>query len=159
MSITVGILTEIKNYLARKIPDFEVELMPNSPNDYFLSHPLGAVLISYVGSSFDNSRPTSLRVQTRNLQIALTVMTRDLHNEQGALELLDNLRSAILGFAPKNCEPCWILKEQYGGNDEDTGVWIYELIIATTTQQVEKKEARDLPRFVEALIKNKQQGE
>lgn len=131
MSATLPILKAIVTHLSNQCPDWAVELMPNSPSQYYLSHPNGAVLVSYVQGKFDHPSTLASVVQRRELTFVLTVISRDLHNDFGAVALLDTLRDALTGFQPPNCSPCWIVSEAYTGTDEETGIWVYELLIAT----------------------------
>ena len=155
MSATQPILEDIRQLLAENLPEWDVELFPNQPDTYHLSHINGAVLISYLTSKFEKPRATQMITQVRHVQIALTVLTRDLHNDVGALNLLDELRLLIVGFRPANCDECWLVDEFFNGSDEETGIWQYQLIVQTETQQVQKIVPQDLPKFVTALYRRK----
>lgn len=137
MSQTRPILTAIEAHLKAQCQDWAIELMPNNPREYYLTHPNGAVLIGFQGSTFESPRPTSAIIQRRELRVTLTIMSRDLHNDFGAIALLDKLRVALVGFTPPNCSPVFLQDEAYTGTDE-TGIWVYELTLATTTQQVQR---------------------
>ena len=157
MSATQPILDDLKNHLAQALPDWDVELFPNQPDTYHLSHINGAVLISYLASKFEKPRTTQAVLQVRHVQIALTVLTRDLHNDEGALDLLDKLRLLVVGFKPQNCGECWLIDEFFNGSSEETGLWQYQLILQTETQQVQKVEQADLPKFVTAHLRHQDQ--
>lgn len=138
MTATLPILNAIVTHLSEQCPDWAVELIPNNPRQYYLSHPNGAVLVSYLGSTYETARPTLGIVQKREVTIGLTVLSRDLHDEFGAIALLDSLRLATAGFIPPNCYALELVEERYTGADEETGIWVYELVLKTHTQQVEK---------------------
>ena len=156
MSATQLILSDIERHLKENLPEWNVELFPNDPSTYSLSHINGAVLISYLASKFDKPRPTSEITQPRHVQIALTVITRDLHNDVGALNLLDEIRLLIAGFRPSNCNECWLIDEFFNGADEETGIWQYQLIIQTETWQVEAHQPQNLPKFTAARYRRKE---
>lgn len=141
MSATQPILNALETHLKDALPEWEVALFPNQPDTYHLSHINGAVLISYLASKFDKPRPTSAVTQTRHIQVALTVLTRDLHDDVGALNLLDQLRLLIVGFRPPNCSECWLIDEFFNGSDEETGIWQYQLILQCDTVQVQQCQA------------------
>ena len=157
MSATQPILEDICNHLKAALPEWEVALFPNDPSTYHLSHINGAVLISYLASKFEKPRTTQAVLQVRHVQIALTVLTRDLHNDEGALDLLDKLRLLVVGFKPQNCGECWLIDEFFNGSSEETGLWQYQLILQTETQQVQKVEQADLPKFVTAHLRHQDQ--
>ena len=158
MSATQPILEDIRALLAENLPEWDVELFPNQPDTYHLSHINGAVLISYLASKFEKPRTTQSVLQTRHVQVALTVLTRDLHDDAGALDLLDKLRLLVVGFRPKNCGECWLVDEFFNGSDEETGIWQYQLILQTETQQVQQVPAPDLPKFVTAHLRRPDQA-
>ncbi|MDG2958875.1 Gp37 family protein [Exercitatus varius] len=157
MSATQPILNDIAQYLKENLPEWDVELFPNNPGTYSLSHINGAVLISYLASKFEKPRTTEAVLQTRHVQVALTVLTRDLHDDEGALNLLDKLRLLMVGFRPVNCTECWLVDEFFNGTDEETGIWQYQLILQTETQQVQQIQAQDLPKFVTAHLRRADQ--
>lgn len=136
MSATLPILLAFKARLNARFPDWDVQLMPEDIKSYFLAHPHGGILISYAGSTFGDPRPTTAITQTRKLNIVFTVLSRDLHNDYGALALLDELRLALVGFAPPNCSASWLIEEQF--DEQQSGIWIYQLVLATDTVQVQQ---------------------
>lgn len=158
MSATQPILEDIKQHLAEGLTDCEVALFPNQPETYHLSHINGAVLISYLTSKFEKPRATQAVTQVRHVQIALTVLTRDLHDDVGALNLLDELRLLITGFRPQNCGECWLVDEFFNGSDEKTGIWQYQLIVQTETQQVQQVPVQNLPKFVTSHLRRTDQA-
>lgn len=157
MSATQPILTDICQHLRQHLSEWDVELFPNDPSTYHLSHINGAVLISYLASKFEKPRTTQAVLQVRHVQVALTVLTRDLHNDVGALDLLDKLRLLIVGFRPQNCGECWLIDEFFNGSDEETGVWQYQLILQTETQQVQEQATENLPKFATAHLRRADQ--
>ncbi|GAB1669949.1 Gp37 family protein [Mannheimia haemolytica] len=157
MSATQPILEDICQHLRQALPEWEVELFPNDPSTYHLSHINGAVLISYLASKFEKPRTTQAVLQVRHVQIALTVLTRDLHNDVGALDLLDKLRLLVVGFKPQNCGECWLIDEFFNGSSEETGLWQYQLILQTETQQVQHQAVENLPKFVTAHLRRQDQ--
>lgn len=136
MSATLPILNAFKAHLTPLFSGWDVQLMPKDTQRYFLAHPNGAILISYAGSTFGDVRPSAAITQMRTVHIVFTVLSRDLHNDQGALQLLDNLRLAVVGFTPPNCSPSWLIEEQF--DEQQEGIWIYQLVLATQTMQIQQ---------------------
>lgn len=150
MSATLPILNAFKDRLNALFPDWDVQLMPEDSKGYFLSHPNGGILISYAGSTFGEPRSTTAITQTRKVHLVFTVLSRDLHNDFGALQLLDNLRLALVGFRPPSCSASWLVEEQF--DEQQSGVWIYQLVLATETQQIEQVQAvENQPKFVNTI--------
>ncbi|AUK45492.1 hypothetical protein A4212_09915 [Pasteurella multocida] len=136
MSATLPILNAFKDRLKTRFAEWDVQLMPENIESYFLAHPNGGILISYAGSTFGEPRSTAEITQTRKVHIVLTVLSRDLHNDHGALQLLDDLRLDVTGFVPPSCTKCWLVEEQF--DEQQSGVWIYQLVIATQTMQIQQ---------------------
>lgn len=156
MSATLPILSAITEHLTKALPDWQIELLPDNPSDYYLAHPNGAVLIGYLGSQFGKLRATDIMTQSRSVQLAVTVISRNLHDDTGALELLDQLRLLLVGFKPPNCTECYLLSEQFDG--EESGIWQYQLFIQTDTVQVQNVPKQDLPKLVEVITRRQGQA-
>lgn len=155
MSATLPILNAFKDRLKESFDNWQVDLMPNVPRDYYLSHPNGAILISYAGSKFGQPRPTQAVTQDRTVHIVLTVIARNLHDDSSALALLDALRLSLVGFRPPNCLPCYLLEEAFDGRDDNYGTWMYQLAIATETLQIEQQAVTTAPKFATLTVSHK----
>lgn len=155
MSATLPILTAIQQHLSEALPDWQIELMPDNPSEYYLAHPNGAVLIGYVGSTFGQLRTTDIVSQSRTVRIMLTVISRHLHHDNGALLLLDQLRLLLTGFQPPNCTECYLVREQF--DDEQSGIWQYQLVLQTETLQLQQTQVNDLQKLVEVISRRKGQ--
>lgn len=155
MSATLPILNAFKDRLKAQFEGWQVDLMPNIPRDYYLSHPSGAILISYAGSKFGKPRPTQAVTQDRTVHIVLTVIARSLHDDSSALALLDGLRLSVVGFRPPNCLASYLLEEAFDGRDEDSGTWTYQLVLATDTVQVEQQASETAPKFTNLTVSHR----
>ena len=137
MSATLPILQSIRERIEQKTTSFSIELFPDDLDHSNLLDPVGAVLVQYAGSKFESLDSTDIIQQRRKVLVALTVIARSQHDDTGALEMLDQLRLAIVGFRPTNCTACSLVSEEFAG--EDNGLWQYQLIIQTETWQVEAR--------------------
>ena len=153
MSATEPILEEIKQHILENTDRYEVDLFPDDPETYRLNAEDGAILVQYIRSDFEKSASTDLIHQRRSIKIALTVVSRSQHGDHGALFVLDQVRLAIEGFKPVNCEACSLIQESFDG--VEAGLWYYQLIIQTETYQVQRKKTEDLPKLVEVLTRRK----
>jgi hypothetical protein len=71
-----------------------------APEDYRLSHPIGAVLVGYDGSTYANRPQTNALVQDRDLRVTATVFVR-VHDDGGMTpeEWLEFVVDAVAGKA------------------------------------------------------------
>lgn len=145
MSATRPIIDAVQQHLQAALPWVAVEVFPERPADYQFIHPTGAVLVGYQSSKFGSVEGLSMIAQQRDVVLHLTIIGANLHGDDGALAILDEVRLAIVGFTPPNCLPCHLLTERF--LSEDAGAWQYELTIQTETQQVERKQPIALPIF------------
>ncbi len=153
MSATLPILTALQNHLQTALPGYEVALFPDRPEAYRFIHPKGAVLIGYQGSKFTRLESLGMMAQQRDITLNLTVFGRGLHHDGAALDLLDALRLALVGYTPPNCLPCHLLAEVF--LSEDAGAWQYQLTAQTETQQVEQITQPDLAKFIQARTRRR----
>ncbi|MCO6522219.1 MAG: Gp37 family protein [Snodgrassella sp.] len=149
MSLTRSVLDNVLAHIQQALPDYLVQLMPNNFKNYQFVHPLGAVLIGYQRSKFSKPCTTDLITQERRLQLRFTVFTRSLGGEQGALDLLDSLRLALVGFQPHHCQQIRLLSERFLG--EADGVWRYRLCARTETLQVERRPVVNQQNLVKSI--------
>lgn len=152
MSTTLPILESIRKRIEDKTERFSIELFPDDLAHYNLTDQYGAVLVQYAGSKFESLDSTDIIQQRRKILVALTVIARSQHDDSGALEMLDRLRLAIVGFKPENCLACHLVSEEFAG--EDNGLWQYQLIVQTETWQVEVREPQNLAKFSTALLRD-----
>ncbi len=155
MSATQPIIDALRDHLQQAIPWVQVDEFPERPADYQFIHPVGAVLVAYQSSQFTAIEGLGHIAQQRNITLQLTVIGASLHGDSGALAILDEVRLAIVGFAPPNCLPCHLIREQF--LSENAGAWQYALTVQTETQQVERRQPENLTTFVHTL--HRQRGE
>lgn len=148
MSATLPILDSIRKRIEDKTEQFSIELFPDDLEHYNLTDEFGAVLVQYAGSKFESIDSVDVIQQRRVVMVALTVIARSQHDDHGAIEMLDQLRLAIVGFKPTNCTACSLVSEEFGG--ESDGLWQYQLLVQTETWQVELCEPSNLPKFTTA---------
>ena len=155
MAATVPILKAIVGWLQAALPDAEVKLFPDNPATYRFIHPKGAVLVGYQGSKFGKLEQLGAISQQRVITVNLTVFGRGLHHDGAALDLLDNLRLAIVGYQPPHCLPCHLISEQF--LSEDGGAWQYQLLVQTETHQVQQ--CREVPKPPLTAVRYRREGE
>ncbi|STQ91400.1 Gp37 family protein [Iodobacter fluviatilis] len=138
MASTVEILDAVVQRLHLKLPQLAVEYFPENAKNYTLNHSLGALLVSYLGSQFDDTTDTGFIAQPRAIKISITVVVRQLNGRGGAIEVLDLARRAIVGFRPPDCKKIRAVSEKFLG--QASGLWQYALDISTSGMLVEDTE-------------------
>lgn len=153
MSITVAILEAVLVRLQAQMPGLAAEFFPDRPADYRLNHPVGALLISYVGSKFAESEDLDGIVQPRALRVSVTLVMRQLNGRLGAVAALDELRRVLVGYKPPHCTlKLAASDEKFLG--EVAGLWQYALDLTTQTMQVEDAEYNGAPPLTEITFED-----
>lgn len=145
MSATRPIIDAVQQHLQAALPHIGVDVFPERPGDYSLTHPVGVVLVGYQGSKFTKQEALGMIAQQRDVTLSLTIMGVGWHSDEGTLAILDEVRLAIVGYRPPNCQMCHLIHEQF--LSEDAGAWQYELLVQTETQQVQRITEPNLPKL------------
>lgn len=133
----VAVIDAVVARLRERLPALAVEYFPENPADYRLNHPVGALLVSYVGSKFDKSIDSGAVIQPQTIQLCVTVVFRQLNGKRGAIDVLDATRQILGGFTPPDCrQRIWLAREVFIG--EVNGLWQYALHVATEGFFIEK---------------------
>lgn len=144
MGVTLQIIDAVKARLTTLMPGLAVEYFPERPDEYRLNHPRGALLVSYLGGQFGEPDDAGVVIQERTIKLTVTVVLRQLNGRNGAIDLLDTLRLALVGFKPPHCsKKLRALSEKF--LSENAGLWQYALDVATETVQVEDVQAGTEP--------------
>ncbi|EGJ3458552.1 TPA_asm: hypothetical protein G4Y56_000535 [Salmonella enterica subsp. enterica serovar Montevideo] len=127
---TLPVLDDLVARLRARLPGLHVAYFPDSPDAFTLTHPVGAVLLSYSRSTYGTSESTGAVVQPQTMRFVATVVLRQLNGRDGAVDVLDSVRQALGGWRPRNClRPVWLVEDTFLG--EVQGLWQYALTFAT----------------------------
>ncbi|EDV3150608.1 Gp37 family protein [Salmonella enterica] len=127
---TLPVLDDLVTRLRARLPGLHVAYFPDSPDAFTLTHPVGAVLLSYSRSTYGTSESTGAVVQPQTMRFVATVVLRQLNGRDGAVDVLDSVRQALGGWRPQNClRPVWLVEDTFLG--EVQGLWQYALTFAT----------------------------
>ncbi|EAP2900173.1 Gp37 family protein [Salmonella enterica] len=127
---TLPVLDDLVARLRARLPGLHVAYFPDSPDAFTLTHPVGAVLLSYSRSTYGTSESTGAVVQPQTMRFVATVVLRQLNGSDGAVDVLDSVRQALGGWRPQNClRPVWLVEDTFLG--EVQGLWQYALTFAT----------------------------
>ncbi|WP_369951985.1 Gp37 family protein [Ralstonia syzygii] len=135
MATTLEIIDALVQRLKAKLPQLAVEYFPDKPADYRLNHPRGALLVSYLGSQFDKTVDVTYIAQPRTVKLSVTVILRQLHGRGGAVDVVDDVRRALIGWKPPDCRKVWAVSDKFLG--ETAGLWQYAVDLATQSMLVE----------------------
>ena len=131
--------------LKSRLPDVLVEPFPDNPAEYRLTHPKGAVLVSFSGSTFSAPDATDVIVQDRKMEFDVTVATKNLRAQgahQGAYVLLEATRIALTGYKIPGYTR--IYPKRDGFIAEAGGTWQYGVRFALTAPAIEMEEDEQL---------------
>ncbi len=135
MATTLQIIDAVVERLKVKLPQLAVEYFPDRPAEYRLNHPRGALLVSYLGSQFDTTVDGTYLAQPRTVKLSVTVILRQLNGKGGAVDVVDAVRQALVGFRPPDCRKVWAVSEKFLG--ETAGLWQYAVDLASEAMLVE----------------------
>ncbi|ARU23670.1 hypothetical protein RSSE_c3287 [Ralstonia solanacearum] len=135
MATTLEIIDALVQRLKAKLPQLAVEYFPDKPADYRLNHPRGALLVSYLGSQFDKTVDVTYIAQPRTVKLSVTVILRQLHGRGGAVDVVDDVRRALIGWKPPDCRKVWAVSDKFLG--ETAGLWQYAVDLASQSMLVE----------------------
>lgn len=132
-------IREIENSIIEKLKTSFTEVLvqgfPEKPSEFILLHPIGALLVHYQGSNYTNSESLGCIVQNNKKEFAITIVTRNLRNNQGAYEFIDNVKSILSGFQPVECSQLMPTKDYF--ISENGGIWQYGVNFTLTTNNIQ----------------------
>lgn len=138
MASTNEIIDAVVKRLQVKLPWLAVEYFPEKAADYRLNHPRGALLVSYSGSRYEATKDTGFVSQPRGLRLTVTVLMRQLHGRGGAVDVVDDVRLALLGWRAPDCRKAHIASDKFLG--ETAGIWQYAVEFTAQSMVVEDAE-------------------
>ena len=143
MSVTWDLLQAAVQRLAASLPGFATEYFPESPGDYRLNHPRGALLVGYGGSRYGESvNAGPFQAQERMATVTVTLVFRQLHGRDGAVLALDDVIAALLGFRlPDTTGGLQVRRSRFLG--QIAGLWQYDIDFEAPAMAVEDADAED----------------
>lgn len=145
MATTNEILEAIRSRL-EALP-LSAEFWPEEEKEYRLNHPVGAALVGYAGAAYSPSRDTFAVIQRREITLPVILVFRQLNGPDGAVDMLDRVRSLLVGFRPPDCGKLHMQSERFAG--QASRLWWYELTLTCTGMLVEATEFEDGPKLTQ----------
>ena len=115
--------TAMVDYLTFKLPNYEIQGYPNSPETYQFIDPHAAILIKYTNSQYANQ---SSRTQRLLINYEIHILSRNLHGNDG-YDLMELVRDTITSLTIEGSKFYVINEEQY---DYADGVWYFRIRVA-----------------------------
>ena len=143
MATTNEILEAVRSRL-EALP-LSAEFWPEGENEYFLSNSTGAALVGYAGASYGPSRDAGVVIQRREIHLPVILVFRQLNGPDGAVDMVDRVRSLLVGFRPPDCGRMHMDTERFAG--QASGLWWYELTFTVHGMLVEATEFEDGPKL------------
>ncbi|MBV8359370.1 MAG: hypothetical protein JO189_15755 [Deltaproteobacteria bacterium] len=149
-----AIVTQLQAALGNVV---EVTHFPDRPEAYEMRSRIGVVMVIYSGSDYAEIIDTANVAQERTLEFSVGVRIRDLGwafgalpsaTSPGAYQILEGIRIALTGFQPNmGCTKMKPLRERFIERDRQGGVWVYEMVFAMRTVEVENYQPPVFPLF------------
>lgn len=132
-------IRNIENTIIEKLklefPEMKVEGFPDKPQDFILLHPIGALLVHYQGSNYTTSDSLGCITQENKKEFSITVVTRNLRNNNGAYEYLDKVKQVLTGFKIDECSQLYPTKDNF--ISENSGIWQYAVNFNLNTYNIQ----------------------
>ena len=105
--------TAIIEKLKSDFPEILVIGFPDKPSEFILLHQVGALLVHYQGGNYTNTQALSYITQDAQKEFSITIVTRNLRNNNGAYDYLEKVKSALSGFKIDECSLLYPVKDLY----------------------------------------------
>ena len=120
--LTQDYIDQVEARVKLLLPGIEVSRYPGRPQDYRLTHPQGAVLISYLQGQAGDPIPSRGQIWLRQV-LSLLMCNRSLWESDGMLDHLDRLRTGLHQWMPTGAKPLQFLRERL--LQAEAGIWWY----------------------------------
>ncbi|MBO6273499.1 hypothetical protein J6O48_12075 [bacterium] len=121
--------------LQTSFPEILVDGFPDKPSEFILLHPVGALLVHYQGSNYTTTQALGFVTQVNQKEFSITIVTRNLRNNNGAYEYLDKVKSELSGFQIDECTSLIPTKDFF--ISENKGIWQYGINFTLKTQNIQ----------------------
>lgn len=136
----------VKNILKSSMPDMFVDVMPNRPENFYLANKNGALLVFYNSSNYQREPVNEMYVnQLRDLEISVRIKAQSLRDNNGAIELVQNVIDALQGYNISDYNlnrkgRIYIVADRFIDYDNEHGIWEYEVVVGFPSEQNQRSE-------------------
>ena len=132
-------IRNVENAIIEKLqtsfPEILVDGFPDKPSEFILLHPVGALLVHYQGSNYTTTQALGFVTQVNQKEFSITIVTRNLRNNNGAYEYLDKVKAELSGFQIDECTSLIPTKDFF--ISENKGIWQYGINFTLKTQNIQ----------------------
>ena len=121
--------------LQTSFPEILVDGFPDKPSEFILLHPIGALLVHYQGSNYTSTQALGFVTQVNQKEFSITIVTKNLRNNNGAYEYLDKVKAELSGFQIDECTSLIPTKDFF--ISENKGIWQYGINFTLKTQNIQ----------------------
>jgi hypothetical protein len=155
-TIEDAIVTQLRS----QISSIEITHYPDRPENWRMTHRVGAALVMYKGAEYGEMLDTSAIIQERKLEFEVSVMMRDLGwavggdasgPSPGAYAIIEAIRAALTGFQVPGCRKMHPVREKFIKRDKQGGVWTYSSTFALSAVAVEGPPTDNFPLFIKGI--------
>ena len=114
--------------LKEQMPELEVKPFPDDPANYQLIHPLGALLVRFLGESLTEPRASGTISQTEKMEFETVVVSRNLRTHQGVYAYIGQVKAALTGKFDLSLPRAYLVGVRF--LSVSNGVWQYSVICA-----------------------------
>jgi hypothetical protein len=122
--------------LQTSFPEILVDGFPDKPSEFILLHPIGALLVHYQGSNYTTTQALGFVTQVNQKEFSITIVTRNLRNNNGAYEYLDKVKAELSGFQIDECTSLIPTKDFF--ISENKGIWQYGINFTLKNKNIQK---------------------
>jgi hypothetical protein len=144
--------------LKAQINTFEIAHFPDRPENYRLTHRIGAALVIMMGGEFGELLSTLPIIQEDVIEFEVGIVSRALGWAYasgdgagiGAYQMMEAVRGALTGFQVPGFSKIYPKRWRFVKRDEEGGVWYYALTLACKTYALEESTADNFPLLTRA---------
>lgn len=146
--------------LQATVTSIDVVHFPATAQEYRMTNPVGAALVTFRRSTYSPVEDTAAIVQERKLEFDITLLVRDLGwsvggppsgVSPGSYALMESIRAALTGYQVPGARKMFLVSEKFVARDPEGGVWTYLISVALTTIAVEPSTVNEFPLFIKGV--------
>lgn len=111
--------------LKGRITSAAVEIFPDKPDSFVMSHPVGVILVGYARGVYETPHSTPMTHQFGKIEIDVVFKFRHLRDHQGIYTYMTQTREALLGFEVITKRKMYMVREEMLDYDSEKGIWTW----------------------------------
>ena len=132
-------IRNVENAIIEKLklsfPEILIKGFPDKPSEFILLQQRRALLVHYQGRNYTATQALGFVTQVNQKEFSVTIVTRNLRNNNGAYEYLDKVKAELSGFQIDECTSLIPTKDFF--ISENKGIWQYGINFTLKTQNIQ----------------------